>query len=329
MRGTVLAGLLIVVILVAVVVGYLTVSTHSVTKTVTASGTHFSLVFHQVSNCPSLGFIAPWRVTLSNGESITALPPNGTSSECCTASPTYQSTIVFHVTSGNYTFYVTPLNMLTPSNGSVTVSDQDVAVALGTDFFSCGSTTTQSISWDYQGLASAVLNSSEVEPQIANAYYHIIMRYGASPPGNGTQLFADVYVVGAQTVSGNWTTGYTMTLTGQQILNVTAQYTKPSTYTITGMTVMNLTNQSNQISFNATQKQAIGIALANSTVRADIGGMAYFVRFADSQVNDSLGYWVWIGQVNGYRNLAVLVNSDLTEVTEVVVSTSPPNLGWP
>ena len=189
-----------------------------------------------------------------------------------------------------------------------------------------GSTTLVPISWSYQGLSSAVMNSSEVNP---HAYYYFITRYGAVSPGNGTQLFADLYVIGAQTLVGNWTTGYTMTYTGQHIFNATVQYTEPSTYTVTGMLVTNLANQSSQISFDATQERAIGVALANSTVKADVGGLAYYVYFADSQVNGTFGYWVQIGQVNGYRNLAVLVNPDLTEVSEVVASTTYPNLGAP
>ncbi len=128
--------------------------------------------------------------------------------------------------------------------------------------------------------------------------------------------------MGAQTVAGNWTTGYTVTLTGRQIFNVTVQYTKPSTYNVTRVTATNLADQSSQISFDSTQKQAIGVALANSTVKADISGMAYFVGFANSQVNRSVsGYWVQIGQVNGYRIVGVLVNSDLTDVLKVVTST--------
>jgi hypothetical protein len=168
-----------------------------------------------------------------------------------------------------------------------------------------------------------------VKPHITNAYYYLVMRDGAASPGNGTQLFADVYVVGAQTVTGNWTTGYTMTYTGRQIFNGTVQYTEPSTYNVTGIAVTSLANQSYQITFDATQEQAIGVALANSTVKADIGGMAYFVTFADPQVNGTLGHWVQIRQVNGYRSLGVLVNSDLTEVSEVVASTSYPNIGGP
>jgi len=195
----------------------------------------------------------------------------------------------------------------------------------------CGSTIpTPPPSWSYQGLTAAVTNSSEVKPHIADAYYYIVMRYGAASPGNGSQLFEDVYVIGAQTVTGNWTTGYNETLTGQQIFNATVQYTEPSTYKVTGVTVKDLADSSSRASFNATQKQAIGVALANSTVKADIGGMDYYVGFVDSQVNGSApGYWVMIGQVNGYRSLGILVNPGLTAVSKVVTSDSPPNIGWP
>src|SRR5208282_3859874 len=214
---------------------------------------------------------------------------------------------------------------VTPNPGTSTSEN-----SLGTSSTTItGSTTLPPISWSYQGLVSAVTNSSEVKPHVTNAYYYFVMRYGAASP-DGTQLFADVYVVGAQTVTGNWTTGYTMTYAERQIFNATVQYAEPSTYTVTEVAVTNLANQSYQNSFNATQKQAIGVALANSTVKADIGGMVpYFVTFADSQVNGTLGYWVQISQVNGYKNLGVLVNSDLTEVSEVVATTSYPNIGAP
>jgi hypothetical protein len=179
-------------------------------------------------------------------------------------------------------------------------------------------------------LTDAVTNSSEVKPHLVSAYYYIVMRYGTTSPGNGTQLLEDIYVIGAQTVTGNWTTGYNETLTGQQIFNATVQYTEPSTYNVTGVTVKDLADSSSQSSFNATQKKAIGVALVNSTVKADIAGMDYYVGFVDPQVNGSApGYWVMIGQVNGYRSLAVLVNPGMTEVSKVVTSDSPPNIGWP
>jgi len=119
------------------------VNTESVTTTttVTVPSGQFELVFRQIALCPNLGFIAPWKVVLSNSESILANPPNGTSTVCCSASQTNPSTITFFVTNGNYTFSVFPANLLTPANGSVTVNSQDVVVTLGQELFSCGSTT--------------------------------------------------------------------------------------------------------------------------------------------------------------------------------------------
>ena len=228
------------------------------------------------------------------------------------------------------------------STGGLQYSHAEIQSGPGNNFYSCtttvetsttvsGSTSAvQPPTWSYQGLTAAVTNSSEVKPHLVGAYYYIVMRYGVAPPGNGIQLFEDIYVIGAQTVTGNWTTGYNETLTGQQIFNATVQYTEPSTYNVTGVTVKSLADSTGRTSFNATQKQAIGVALANSTVKADIGGMDYYVGFVDSQVNDSApGYWVMIGQVNGYRSLGVLVNPSLTGVSKVVTSDSPPNIGWP
>jgi hypothetical protein len=156
------------------------------------------------------------------------------------------------------------------------------------------------------------------------------MWYGPTSSSNGTQLFADVYIIGAQSVTGNWTTGYTVAYTGRQVLNVTVQWTTPSTYNVTGVMITNLTNQTSQGSFDAVQKQAVGIALANSMVKSGISGMDCFVSFVDPQINDLCsGYWVLINQINGCRGLAVLINSGLIEVSEVVVSTSYPNFGAP
>lgn len=105
----------------------------------------FALVFQQVAKCASIGYLAPWQVTLSNGESITA-PPNGNISQgYASGSPTNPSTITFYVTNGNYTFSVSgAANSLTPATGEVTVDNGNVVIFLyqGGEPFSCGSTTT-------------------------------------------------------------------------------------------------------------------------------------------------------------------------------------------
>jgi hypothetical protein len=105
----------------------------------------FALVFQQVAKCASIGYLAPWQVTLSNGESLTA-PPNGNISQgYASGSPANPSTITFYVTNGNYTFSISgAANSLTPATGKVTVDDGNVVIFLyqGGEPFSCGSTTT-------------------------------------------------------------------------------------------------------------------------------------------------------------------------------------------
>src|SRR5271170_3564318 len=65
--------------------------------------------------------------------------------------------------------------------GSRTTSESSPGITSMT--ITTDSTTLPPISWSYQGLASAVTNSSEVKPHITNAYYYFIMRDGAASPG--------------------------------------------------------------------------------------------------------------------------------------------------
>lgn len=277
--------------------------------------------------------------------SIAASSSNSTGEYAILDFVLYGSQILYPCGANNYWVYnqlgliivTIPIN----STGGLQYSHAEIQSGPGSNSYPCtttaatsttvsGSTSVQPQTWSYQGLTAAVTNSSEVKPHLVDAYYYIVMRYGAASSGNGNQLFEDIYVIGAQAVTGNWTTGYNETLTGQQIFNATVQYTEPSTYNVTSVTVKNLVDQSAQVSFDATQKQAIEVALANSSVKADIGGMNYYVGFADSQVNDSApGYWVMISQINGYRSLGVLVDPDLTGVSMILTSDSPPNIGWP
>ena len=146
MRNGVIVSLLVIAILAGATAGYFVGSTQRVTTTVSVYGP-FKIVFQQIAKCPNIGYLAPWSVVLSNGESITA-PANGTSVESGSfesGSPTNPSTITFYVTNGNYTFSVTPASiMLTPATGNVTVDNQDVVVTLqqGGEPFSCGSSST-------------------------------------------------------------------------------------------------------------------------------------------------------------------------------------------
>lgn len=140
MRRAVIAAALAALVAGSMGVGYLVGSEYPAFKAVTVTSNQFELVFRQANVCPNLGYIAPWKVVLSNGESIKALM--NPSASAPSASPTNPSTIIFVITSGNYTFSVTPANIFTPTKGTVTVDNHDTTVTLEPFFASCGSTTT-------------------------------------------------------------------------------------------------------------------------------------------------------------------------------------------
>ncbi len=117
------------------------VSPCTTTQTVTETSNGYDLlVFRQITPCPNLGYLAPWSVTLSNGESARAL--NANFSQCCSASPSNPSVIAFLVANGNYSYSTMPSSSFTPGAGTVAVDNQEVVVELDLFFFSCGSTTT-------------------------------------------------------------------------------------------------------------------------------------------------------------------------------------------
>jgi hypothetical protein len=109
------------------------------TDTVTTNSSVGDLVFRQYTPCPNIGYIAPWSVTLSNGQSVTA--DYGNYTVCCGGSPGNPSIITFLVAKGNYSYSVIPTN-LTPHTGTVTVGNQEVVVTLDFHISSCGSSTT-------------------------------------------------------------------------------------------------------------------------------------------------------------------------------------------
>ena len=215
--------------------------------------------------------------------------------------------------------YLFPSGSTTPNSSTTTTS-----LSLRTTITS--TTGVVGAGWNYYALASAIYNSSEVKPHITGVYYYGIPDYA---PPTDPNPYAEVYVVAAQVISGNWTTGYTVTYTGRQTLNVTVKFTYPSTYNVTGMVVTNLADKSSQISFNATQRQAIQTALENSTVKADLSGMPYYVYHAFATPNPNgtgTAYWVQIAQVNGYKVVQIQVNPALTEVLDVMIFTESLNL---
>ena len=114
--------------------------TITTTQTVTETSNVYNLVFRQTTPCPNIGYFAPWSVTLSNGQSVTAEDANST--QCCGGSTINPSIIALLVPSGNYSYSTTPPNRFTPGTGTVTVDNQEVVVNLEVFMASCGSTTT-------------------------------------------------------------------------------------------------------------------------------------------------------------------------------------------
>lgn len=151
MRNAVVAVALAAVVICGLGAGYLVGSTQRVTATTTVTITtttisvpsgQFELAFRQTALCPNLGFVAPWKVALSNGESISfPTHANFSSPAALTFSQSFPSTFTFYVTDGTYGFSVMPANVFRPATGNVTVDNQDVVVTLGQELFSCGSTT--------------------------------------------------------------------------------------------------------------------------------------------------------------------------------------------
>jgi hypothetical protein len=140
MKSGLVAIVLVVLVAGSLGIGYFVGSTQRVATTVSVYAP-FKLVFQQIATCQNMGYIAPWKVVLSDGESMTA-PPNATLPGYYGVGTTNPSTITFYVANGNYTFSVTPAGPLTPASGNVTVDGQDVVVSLGQVIASCGSSTT-------------------------------------------------------------------------------------------------------------------------------------------------------------------------------------------
>ncbi|MHB8568513.1 MAG: hypothetical protein ACYC7D_14955 [Nitrososphaerales archaeon] len=270
------------------------------------SNQKFELVFRQVSRCINLGFIAPWTVVLSNRESITANPPNGTSTICCGISQSNPSTIIFNVTSGTYTFSVTP-NLLMPASGTVTVDDQNTTATLGQELASCGSTTTGTTTftttttatsstrtspqgWSQGGVASLVLTSPEVLSYVEPAYTYDL--YIVQDPFAANLANALVNITETQNVSGNWTGGYQVTYSGIMMLNATVQFTAPSSYKLISVGVTNLPNKTYSINYTSQQLHIIQVALSNSTVESLVSGFSsYYVNAVSGLVGNGTGIY--------------------------------------
>ena len=138
-------ALFVIVIAVSAGTGYLAgvanqrTVTPTTTETAYSTQARFDLIFVQNALCPhSIGYIIPWTVTLSDNQSITS----DAKVQCCTNSLDGPSVIGFSVPTGAYSYSITPDNILTPAEGTVTVESQGTTVMVNQMLASCGSTTT-------------------------------------------------------------------------------------------------------------------------------------------------------------------------------------------
>jgi hypothetical protein len=184
-------------------------------------------------------------------------------------------------------------------------------------------TTTISNAWTQGQVANATLGSPQVQEYIHNAYnytFGVPTQTGSNPILVSTMIG----VVGAQKASGNWTTGYNITLSGIRKLNVTVQMVRPSYFQVIGMRVQNYSDWHGGIIFAADQKSAIADALANSTVKSYVSSHPTFVdgAFLFPSGNTTYGgdYLVTFFPINGTQILNVFVNPSSGAVVTTYVN---------
>ena len=171
-------------------------------------------------------------------------------------------------------------------------------------------------------VANTALTSPEVQSYIKNAYSYDL----ASMDSRILNLFSVVLnVTESQSVTGNWSTGYTVSYSGIRTLNATVQFTEPDTYKVVDFVVTSYANQSQSVTFSSQQMQAIQVALSNSTVNSLTYQSSYYVesvtQFPMTNVTFGGDYLVLLYQLNGTRIVGAFVNASLTAVQGVYTDT--------
>lgn len=140
-------------------------------------------------------------------------------------------------------------------------------------------------------------------------------------------VFVTFSVTDNRTVSGNWTSGYSLTYSQRIALNVTVQFTPPSTYQVSNVAIHDLPNSSQSISFTSQQQGIIQVALSNSAVRQQYTSRSpYYVQSVTSFVGSgnqtySGDYLVYIGQVSTSCVVGIFVNPNTNSVVTTYVDT--------
>ncbi len=184
--------------------------------------------------------------------------------------------------------------------------------------------TSTSAGWDSGQLINATLNSLEVQSYIKTAYSYDITQEIAST-SDPNLVTVVINVTGGQSVTGNWTTGYTVSYTGIKTLNLTVRFTAPSTFSVALISVATLPDRSESIaSYSSQQQQVIGVVLSNDTVRSNMTDYILSPFYVEAVTTFPIGngtyggdYFALISQVNGPRFMGVWVNPGITAVVNL------------
>jgi hypothetical protein len=177
-----------------------------------------------------------------------------------------------------------------------------------------GTTSNGAESWDPGLAVEAALASPQAQNYIKTAYSYSILglsQTSASP----IMISILLNVTGSQSVSGNWTAGYTVSYTKLNYLNVAVQFTKPSNYTVVRVRPTQSPDRNLSINFTPTQQKVIGVLLSNATVTQAVGAAFYVQSVSVFPItNGTYGgdYFVYLYQLNGTRTIGAFVNQGMT-----------------
>jgi hypothetical protein len=174
------------------------------------------------------------------------------------------------------------------------------------------------------------LESPQVQAFVKPAYeYHVV--YSNDTMAIPARVVFIVNVTGSQVVTGNWSSGYQISYTGNDLLNMTVVGNGTS-YEVAHLTVYKLPDRNRSLSFTTQQRQVIQAALSDPKTQSLMVGGPYYAVYASSfgmqemhvgpecadyNGNSSVvfdAYEVQFNQVNGYRNVVAYVDQNSTVV---------------
>ena len=164
-------------------------------------------------------------------------------------------------------------------------------------------------------LKNATLDSRAVLAFIKTAYEYHIVYFGHSK-ANSNVMYAVLNVTGSQVVTGNWTSGYSVSYVGDKLLNVTVLQVVASHYEVTHVSAYALPDRNESVAYTPVQVQAIQAALSNSEVKSLMADPPYYVEFVGTSGNaTSAGtYYVQLYQVDGTGIVGAFVDPSLSTV---------------